>query len=135
MKLARRSFFKAAAGAAVAGPKAVEAVAREIDEKAFGYYDPTMGGFYTGPGRAKTDDQIKRRLKWCRDRLLEINTSGPTPRVDHVTRLDADLVANRSMSLDARMRIQARRNAIREHVNEVSHLERTIAKLLTGDEE
>ncbi len=122
MNLARRLFFKRAAGAVAAGPLALEAVASEVDKMALGFTNPPpTGGNALPPSWNGEKDWIVSRLKEL--------ASPETRPLDHVGRLDPDLVANRSMSLVARMRIQAAREQQRYAEREVKSLLERLAKL------
>lgn len=122
-KLSRRGFFAAAA----ASPLAIEGVAKDIEARAFTYsagygsQPPGAGGTSDGTGEG-------RYLRQLYGELADLKLEPVAPH--EVSRLDPDLIANRSMALHARLRIQAERDAVRRLENNKSWRLRSIADLI-----
>lgn len=108
-KLSRRSFFGAAAAAAAAGPLAVDAVAKDIEGRTFAWSGAVHGG--TGMGPSTGQGGLLSRIDSLKEQIAKIKVK-PVPLCE-VSRLDADLVANRSLALHVRIRIQSERDAER----------------------
>lgn len=123
-KLNRRSFFGAAAGAVAAGPLAVDAVAKDIEGRAL-TYSASYGSQDSIAAGAPDGGQYIRQL---RSELLDLKLE-PVPHHE-VSRLDPDLIANRSMALHTRLRIQAERDAHRRLENNKSWRLKSIADLI-----
>jgi hypothetical protein len=128
MNLSRRLFFRRAAGAAAAGPLALEAVASQVGTMGLSHGAlgaGTMLGEAPGVGPRDLSE-----LHWARETLARfLKEAKIEPRPEYVTRLDPDLTANRSMSLATRIRIQAERDAVRNYNREHQGLLDRIARL------
>lgn len=132
MKLTRRLFFRQAAGAAAAGPLAVQAVARDVEARGLAMPSALDLSGLSGPDTAHAR---AKELEWIKDSLSRFLKNGkPRPRPEYVQRFDGDLVANRSMSLSTRIRIQAERDAIRSYEREHQSFLDRIAYLSGGGE-
>lgn len=128
-KLSRRSFFGAAGAAAAAGPLAIEAVAKDIHSlKGLSANNYTLPSAALGASPSGGNGEWRLlRIAELGKQLLSIKRQPVLPH--HVGKLDADLVASVSLSYNARLRIQAERDADRLFASSKLWIQREIDEL------
>lgn len=129
MALGRRGFLGAMLAAPVAGKAAAQQAAdMALNASRASSHGLIDGGMAVSGGTWDEGAFLKKRLEAI---LLRRSKIGEMVREKRrtITRLDPDLAANRSMSMDTRIRIQARRDAEAELDEEQANILRRAAEI------